>query len=375
MIRRLRLKNFKCFEDETLELRSLTLLSGLNGMGKSTVLQALLLLRQSYLQGLLTKKLIALNGELISLGTARDVLFEDAKEERIGFEIELDNKTRANWVFKYDREADVLEQTSPKVPDKIYKASLFNDAFHYLQAERIGPRTSFEMSDYQVRQHHQLGSRGEYAAHFLHQFGDSHRVLTAMQHWQGKSSSLKDQVEAWLREISPGVRIDVKPYSEMDLVSLQYSFEFGKQVSSPYRSTNTGFGITYTLSLLIAILSSNKDALVLLENPEAHLHPKGQVNIGKLIAYAASSGVQIIVETHSDHLLNGIRLAVHDGKLNPQSVSLNYFERRNYETFSRVVVNSPQIDHNGRIDHWPEGFFDEWERSLDALLRPKEKNE
>jgi len=368
MLSKLQLKNFKCFENEEITLRPLTLLSGLNGMGKSTAIQSLLLLRQSYLQGLLEKRLIALNGDLISLGAARDILFEDAKEENISFEIELDDQTRANWTFKYGREADVLEQISPNVPSEIYRASLFNDRFHYLQAERIGPRTSFEMSDYMVRQHHQLGTRGEYAAHFLQQFGTSIKVPRKMQHPKSTSPDLKDQVEAWLSEVSPGVRIDVKTYSEMDLVNLQYSFEFGKQVSNPYRSTNTGFGITYTLSVLIAILSSKKDALVLLENPEAHLHPKGQVKIGTLIALAASCGVQILVESHSDHLLNGIRLAVHDAELVPNDVSLNYFERRDYETCSRVVVTSPVINRDGRIDHWPEGFFDEWEKSLDALL-------
>jgi len=373
MIRRLRVKNFKCFEDEEILFQPLTLLSGLNGMGKSTVIQSLLLLRQSYLQGLLQKKLIALNGDLTSLGTASNVLFEDSKEERIAFEIELVNKIQARWTFKYDREADVLEQISPRVSRQVFRDSLFLDQFHYLQAERIGPRTSFDMSDYQVRQHRQLGSRGEYAAHFLHQFGTSQSVLEKIKHPKAKSIDLRDQTEAWLSEISPGARIDVRPYSEMDLVNLQYSFEHGKQVSNPYRSTNTGFGITYALSVLVAVLSSDIDALVLLENPEAHLHPQGQVRVGRLIALAASCGVQIVVETHSDHLLNGIRLAVYDSELAPTDVSLNFFERRDYDNISRVVVTTPQIDKDGRIDHWPEGFFDEWEKSLDALLRTKDK--
>ena len=364
MLTRLRLINFKCFEDEDINLKPLTLLSGLNGMGKSTVLQSLLLLRQSYLQGLLQRKMIALNGELVSLGTAKDILFEDAKEDSLGFEIVLDSELEAKWKFKYDREADVLEQLSPDVTETIYQASLFTDQFHYLQAERIGPRTFFKMSDYLVRQHSQLGTKGEYAAHFLQLFG-SRSVLNKMQHPEAISSALRDQVEAWLSEVSPGVRIDVTTYSEMDLVNLQYSFKAAKQISNSYRSTNTGFGLTYALSVLVAILASKEGTLILLENPEAHLHPRGQVKIGNLVARAASAGVQIVVETHSDHLLNGIRLAVHDGELTPDAVSLNYFERRDYG----VVVRSLEIDKKGRIDYWPDGFFDEWEKTLDALLR------
>jgi predicted ATPase len=85
VISQLRLQNFKRFEDQSLEIGNLTLLSGLNGMGKSSVLQSLLLLRQSYQQRLLESIGLALNGDLVHIGTARDALFEDAKEDRIGF--------------------------------------------------------------------------------------------------------------------------------------------------------------------------------------------------------------------------------------------------------------------------------------------------
>ena len=82
MIRKLQLQNFKCFESLSLELGKISLLSGLNGMGKSTVLQSLLLLRQSYLQQLLPNTGIAINGSIINLGTAQDVLYEGAIEGR-----------------------------------------------------------------------------------------------------------------------------------------------------------------------------------------------------------------------------------------------------------------------------------------------------
>jgi predicted ATPase len=106
----------------------------------------------------------------------------------------------------------------------------------------------------------------------------------------------------------------------------------------------------------------------LIENPEAHLHPRGQARIAELLALAASCGIQVLIETHSDHVLNGIRLAVHDGKLSPEDVQLHFFQRRQSDGQSLVV--SPHIDKNGRIDQWPEGFFDEWDKSLEALLMP-----
>src|SRR5207249_10232903 len=91
MIRLLNLHNFKCFEHQSFQLRPLTLLTGLNGTGKSSVLQSLLLLRQSYKEDLLVTTGLMLRGSLINIGTGADALFEGAKEEVIRFELALRN--------------------------------------------------------------------------------------------------------------------------------------------------------------------------------------------------------------------------------------------------------------------------------------------
>lgn len=370
MIRLLRIYNFKCFEDQSLELGALTLLSGLTGMGKSSVLQALLLLRQSYQQGLLEKTGLALNGDLVRLGTAYDALFEGAKEEKIGFDLIVTNGGEGNWRFNCNLEADVLDLDTASISPAIFENTLFQDDFHYLQAERTGPRTFFEISDFLVRRHRQLGTRGEYTAHFLSVFERDDIAHNALAHPEAETPRLRDQVEAWIGEISPGTRLHLTPHSEMDLVSLQYSFTTGRQVSNPYRSTNVGFGLTYTLPIIVAALASKSGALILVENPEAHLHPRGQAQIGDLLARAASCGVQVLLETHSDHVLNGIRLAVHAGRLSPNDIRLHFFGREEHADQARSEVVSPRIDRNGRLDQWPDGFFDEWDKSLEALLEP-----
>lgn len=225
------------------------------------------------------------------------------------------------------------------------------------------------MSDFQVRQHRQLGSQGEYTAHFLSIYESLDIPNQKLSHPLANSLNLRDQVEAWMGEISPGTRINLTSNSAMDLMGLQYSYG----LSNLYRPTNVGFGITYTLPILVAILAAEKDTLILLENPEAHLHPKGQAKIGELLSLAANSGVQLLVETHSDHILNGIRVAVHNGKLNPDDVQLYYFQRQEKQELVVTEVISPQIDRNGRIDQWPDGFFDEWDKSLEILLEPVEE--
>lgn len=382
MLRSVRLQNYKCFADQSLGFEALTMLSGLNGTGKSSVLQALLLLRQSFQQNLLQKTGLALNGDLIHIGTAKDALFENAKENIIGFELDLkDQTTKCAWRFEYSSKleaADVLEliPREPSVrdavysPNKIYRSSsLFGAYFHYLSAERLGPRRFFETSDFLVKQRRQLGTAGEYTAQFLHAFQDQNILSEGLSHPDAISLTLMNQVEAWLGEISPGTRITLSPSVITDTISLQYYFVADNQVrSADYRSTNVGFGITYVLPILVAVLSSAPGSLLLIENPEAHLHPRGQARMGELLALAASCGIQVVIETHSDHVLNGIRLAVHDGKLLPEDVQLHFFQRRQQDGQSFVM--SPHIDKNGRIDQWPDGFFDEWDKSLEALLLP-----
>ncbi|MDI9634362.1 DUF3696 domain-containing protein [Oscillatoria laete-virens NRMC-F 0139] len=85
---------------------------------------------------------------------------------------------------------------------------------------------------------------------------------------------------------------------------------------------------------------------------------------------SANCGVQVVVETHSDQILNGIRLAVHGEKIEPEDVQLHYFQRQENQGQTFIKVVSPRIDKNGRIDRWSDGFFDEWENILMVLLEP-----
>jgi predicted ATPase len=366
MLSSLTLKNFKPFENQCFSLKPLTLLTGLNSTGKSSVLQSLLLLRQSCLQDdLLDRVGLVLNGDLVSIGTGQDVLFKRAKEDVITLEIGMNNDIKGTWIFDCDRQSDIMRISTLSIADAaVYDSGLFNDNFHYLKAERIAPRNYFQMSDFKVRQHQQIGSQGEFTAHFLAINEYKKIPHSQLSHPSAQSDILKSQVEAWLGEISPGTRVDIELHSGMDVVNLQYSYED----NNFYRSTNVGFGITYTLPIIVAILSATSDTLILLENPEAHLHPRGQSKMGELIALAASCGIQIILETHSDHVLNGIRKAVRHNKLEADKVQINYFERYLKKGQPTTEIITPRIYPDGGIDKWPDGFFDQAEKDLMELL-------
>ena len=371
MIKQITLSNFKCFQSQTFDLREFTMLAGLNGMGKSSLIQSLLLLRQSHQQGLIKAGGVSLNGDLVHLGTARDALYDGAAEEIISFGVAFKGDKRAEWNFSAEGSDDMLEQLTADVDPRVFSQNLFTSACHYLQAERIGPRTSFQVSDHQVRRHRQLGPKGEYAAHFLSVHGRDPIALKALAHTEAKSEALIDQVEAWTASVSPGARIHATALEQIDLVNLRYSFVTDRAVSNEFRATNVGFGLTYTLPILVAILTSERGGLLLLENPEAHLHPKGQVEIGRLLARAAQAGVQVIMEPHSDHILNGMRIAVHEGEASADKVRLFYFTRKAEGDVSRAEVIQVAVDGDGRLDQWPDGFFDQWDKALSALLWPK----
>ncbi len=119
-----------------------------------------------------------------------------------------------------------------------------------------------------------------------------------------------------MQEFSPGVRVGAEPVPMTDLVRLVFSYKGeGAAHGDPLRPTNVGFGLTHALPVIVACLAAEPGTMLVVENPEAQLHPRGQVSIGRLLALTAASGVQVIIESHSDHVLNGIRLAVKDGLL------------------------------------------------------------
>ena len=103
----------------------------------------------------------------------------------------------------------------------------------------------------------------------------------------------------------------------------------------------------------------------LIENPETHIHPHGQSRLAMLMAKAAQAGVQIFVESHSDHILNGIRVAAKRQWIEAEKVKINYFSRSDKEITTILPL---KLYQNGRIDKWPKGFFDEWDNMLDELI-------
>lgn len=382
MISKIRIQNFKSLEDVTLDCSNLNVLTGLNGMGKSSVIQALLLLRQSNDRGFLETEGLSLNGDLINIGTGKEALYEFTDSEVIGFDLDFisDGKVvNKEWSFAYENynpdsdndekysASDFLSfSTDVEKPNDLTGLSLFKrNTFNYLNADRW-VKNEYEISDYHVIRSRSLGKHGEFTAHFLSHYGE--KSINPEFLFKGtETNELLTQVSAWLSEISPGTKVNVERISGANSVKLRYIFEDNSVSSSQVAPLNVGFGITYILPVLVALLSSRKGDVLIIENPESHIHPKGQSIIGKLMTKVAEAGVQIFVETHSDHIMNGIRVAVKSG-IKADLVRISFFVRGKEENKIFSKHESPQLDQDGRIDLWPSDFLDEWDNNLLELL-------
>ena len=458
MLRRIGLRNFKCFDRLDLPCAPLNLLCGLNGMGKSSVIQALLVLRQSFASGELQAGHLVLGGELIDLGAGSDVLFEDADEEVI--EVVLDDerqrkpgepgvcpvtgratggifapgadaaarsilnrllsgetgedklsdgrfardypkmnlsafrralaRARADGVervrrsseyfpdslvdvswtgaFRYSRTGDQLTAVGAgKRTLSVWRgAPPFGGDLHYVQAERVGPRKSYPLSEVLARRG-DLGARGEYAWNYLNDHAHDSLQADDPRRADAPGRRLVDVVDHWLQDVSPGAHLSLEAVLAADAVIAGFTFDRPGDVETRrYRATNVGFGLSYVLPVVLALLAP-PGALCLVENPEAHLHPRGQTKLAELAARAAKAGVQVFVETHSDHFVDGVRIAVRDGLIPAADAAIHYFERRD----GRAAVSSPAVDADGRLSHWPAGFFDQHDENLAKLLAPR----
>jgi predicted ATPase len=380
MLDRISLANFKASRLVDLRLGALTILSGLNGSGKSTLLQSLAILKQSYSRAGRIDA-IRTRGALVQLGTFGDLLSDGAESELITIGLR-EGSDLYEWSFTAEPDEAVATLVK-RPPEGCAPRALMNDGFQILHADRIVPQTLYSRSTTDSFGPDFLGARGEYTAEFLANSSlagvkvSAKRIcpnegLYLSDDLFGKvapTSGLLDQVAGWLQQLSPGARISSAFVPGTDEVVMQYDYvgrtgiaDTGRHI----RPSNVGFGLTYCLPIIVACLAAKPGSLLLLENPEAHLHPQGQVALGELVARTASDGVQVIVETHSDHLLNGVRLAVRRHMISNEDVVAHYFKRG--ISTGDVQVQTPALLSGGQMAAWPEGFFDQWDISLEKLL-------
>lgn len=379
MINKLTIKNFKIHKSLTLDLSNLTILAGQNSSGKSAILQVLLLLRQSYMQGRINESL-QLQGDLCNIGLVDDAICEYADDDTIEFILQSEAKM-VRWLYsKQDNNnfKDMIPLVNPNPIMTGFEDSmrLFGKKFHYISAARKGPQDSYPLNTTAVEINNQLSTKwGEcdLVAHYLHYYGVEHDSIVneSLRFEDIESPDLIPQVSAWERLVSAGVNVNVQKEGKSFVLKYSYTKKGDFVASKEYSAANVGYGLSYALPIIVALLTAEPNALLLIENPEIHLHPQGQAALAQLIARTAQTGVQIIVETHSDHIINGILRATklfENGKKGIDKTITRIYQCRKDDETQLSVVDPIHIIGEGKIDCQPDGFFDQIDKDLEYLM-------
>lgn len=333
MIKSITLEAFKSFLYRELDFANLTILTGLNSSGKSSIIQSLQILDRAFKN----EKNLLLDGH----GTEAELKNKNSKGT-IGFSIEIDNK---EYSIEFPHNRTTLD------------SDVFPKLWH-ISANRFGPQLSIPISNDEESKN-MIGKNGENVLQCIRYYDSINPVSLneLIKHPDALDFTLLENIRTWLKVISPNVAFD---YAVQDISDSSYATYDG------HRATNVGFGLSYILPVITTLLVSTieKNNLVIIENPEAHLHPKGQTELAKLICLCAKLGTQVVVETHSDHIFTGVRLFTKENKF-AKNILIHWFEldeKRNTD------VTSILIDNNGRINNWPKGFFDQFELNHSKLI-------
>lgn len=390
MIKEIKLKRLKSFEDpRSMLFGRVNLLTGKNGRGKSTVLQSLLLLSQSFdaERGI---DHLNLNGRFVNLGTFNDVLrrnsgdtFEinfktddevdndihcefgmdehDAsraslRELKVDGNSKMETVTSSELLMTEEGETILAEDGAPLLLGQEHKTvgatsdvmglrQLIEMAF--ISADRIGGVNSARSSGWQ--QQMGTGVHGEYVMNML----------------ESASKEQKDEINDWLRKVLEGGRVRTETNSANDEI-LMYIDPAG--TDEGFRPSNVGFGYSYILSILVAMVMAQNGTKIMIENPEAHLHPSAQANlVTTIIQIAVAKDMQVFIESHSDHVLHGLQLAVMTKAIEADDLSVLFFDFEK-NMANKTVFRQLAIKPDGHIVCPPDGFFDQAEQDLSMLV-------
>ena len=353
---KLTIEGYKCFnEKRTFNLNNITLLTGANSVGKSSVIQSLLLgkiLSETMSEEMKdnTVAVSLMNPKYsLELGGYKDIVYRETKTGEIVFS--LDD-------IKYSVSADDNEDEEEKgvtfslsLEDKSALKSLFSNGFTYLCADRMAPHYEYkESKSNEICDCHGSNVGDVYTKH-QNDNAEASRFLVFKE-----NTKLQMQLDDWCDYIFPGLDIRVEKTG-----SQMYKLKIRNDVAP-----NVGFGITYALPILLSGLIIPEGGILIVENPEAHLHAKAQSNMGYFLARMAAAGVRVIIETHSEHIVNGIRRMIVEGKTDMlhDDMTIYFFQKKNGDK----NIMEFGMDEWGNLNEFPVDFFDQVRQDMSKLM-------
>jgi hypothetical protein len=350
MFKQLKVKSFKSVTDVEIKLKKLNLFLGTNSSGKSSVLQSILVLSQAdklnYKNDEMTTNTV-LNGDFIRLGN-----YNEIKSKKATDDIQISLRDYNN-VFKLSISRDIVYYD--------VNEHFFNKV-KYISADRIGAKDVYPES-FSEEQYFQ--SNGQYLFSFL----QKNKKLSLNEDFvmnQDGSNTLLVELNYWLNKILD-TKLKIEEIEQTDLVKVTYDVR-GNIISN--RPKNLGTGTSFIISILILCLGSQEGDVLLIENPELHLHPKAQSALTDFLIHIAEHNRQLFIETHSDHVFNAIRVAISrdqsDDKKNSQELfGINFVELdEEFKTLNHEI----EVKGKGDVINPQDGLFDQFDNDLLRML-------
>lgn len=363
-IEKMALQNFKCHKEFETDLKDLNILTGSNAAGKSSLIQALLLAFKSWEEH--EKKQVNTNKVYgINLGIPSSILSEDFEEKDLLIKLypgneenkiilSLPEDEEKELYFRISNCEEIAVQSTEE--KNLKKMHLF-----FLGAERQGPRIISKIKEMEP---YFVGSIGENTGYVISEMDKYQKLREGFQLPEDLKISSIDRFSAnceeWLSVIIPDTGMQYGVDIERNFTSIRF-----RNQGEFYLPVATGFGITYVLPIIVQALTASivGDSVLVIENPEAHLHPLSQSRLGKFLALAAKNGVQVVIETHSEHIVDGCRIQAAKEK-QCENMKIMFFEKKENSSICKNIT----VEANGELEEWPSGFFDQKRQDLRELL-------
>ena len=369
MVNSVILEKFKCFAHRTeIPLSDVTIMYGKNGRGKSTVSQALLLMAQSMRKSNDLNELVV-NGELVSLGLFEELLYN---LEGNGFLIGVNagneqllavferveghsasgriSRLSVNGIERLDtisgsENGSGDDDSSFSGVASTSDVKILQDLKNciYVSADRLGP---------------QNGQKRVLSASSVSLNPIGNNIIQVIAE---KGRDFQQELQATLSGIMSGAHLSI-PDTNAEYLELELNSTDG---DTSFKPMNVGYGYSYVLPVIVAAMTVEPGGILIVENPEAHLHPGAQSRLARfLIQNAVKRGFQLIIESHSDHVVNGMRIAAKEGEINSSNCLIDYF----YSEDGAIEVRQITCDKKGTLSDYPDDFLDEWTRQLLKLI-------
>ncbi len=343
MITEIRLENFKSFKELTkIPLKKITVFIGPNGAGKSTPLQALMLLKQSvFAEGITTQGVfvdLGYNDGLISVGTAKanyvlGVTFQD--------ESQLNGKVDIHVPVKLDSHIDATSFSREK------QAALkgFIDNIYYIPEWRGFFQSSTEISNVDPDDPLRNPAVADVASLVASRLGRNPTLLRKVSDW----AQYVVNVRLGYSIARPGAMFGDGTHVPQQHILSRLSEEEATNI------VNEGFGSNQLVHLLVQLALCPRGSFLAIEEPEAHLHPKAQVALVKvLLERAKEYDLQLVLITHSEHVLHTLLNKVASQELTPEDVGILYFQKENGVSHVKAL----EVTDRGQVKGGLPGFFE-----------------